>query len=63
MIDSELGEIPKKWNILTINDFADDLIITGKTPSTKNKDNYSEKGIPFLTIPDMHTDCFFIKYN
>lgn len=61
MIDSELGEIPKKWNILTINDFADDLIITGKTPSTKNKDNYSEKDIPFLTIPDMHTDVFSLN--
>lgn len=61
MIDSELGEIPKNWNILTINDFADDLIITGKTPSTKNKDNYSEKGIPFLTIPDMHTDVFSLN--
>lgn len=61
MIDSELGEIPKNWNILTINDFANDLIITGKTPSTKNKDNYSEKGIPFLTIPDMHTDVFSLN--
>ncbi|MCG1265146.1 restriction endonuclease subunit S [Staphylococcus epidermidis] len=61
MIDSELGEIPKNWNVLTINDFADDLIITGKTPSTKNKDNYSEKGIPFLTIPDMHTDVFSLN--
>ncbi|MDU2145948.1 MAG: restriction endonuclease subunit S, partial [Staphylococcus sp.] len=61
MIDSELGEMPKNWNILTINDFADDLIITGKTPSTKNKDNYSEKGIPFLTIPDMHTDVFSLN--
>ena len=61
LIASELGEITKKWNILTINDFADDLIITGKTPSTKNKDNYSEKGIPFLTIPDMHTDVFSLN--
>lgn len=61
MIDSKLGEIPKGWNILTINDFADNLIITGKTPSTKNKDNYAETGIPFLTIPDMHTDVFSLN--
>lgn len=37
MVDSELGMIPKGWEIITINDFANNNVITGKTPSTKKK--------------------------
>lgn len=59
--NTALGEIPTNWDIYTINDFADKKIITGKTPSTKVKENYSETGIPFLTIPDMHNTVFSIK--
>ncbi|HHC9655799.1 TPA: restriction endonuclease subunit S [Staphylococcus aureus] len=61
MVDSEIGKIPKGWEIITINDFADNNVITGKTPSTKIKENYSETGIPFLTIPDMHNDIFALN--
>ncbi|MCD8844062.1 restriction endonuclease subunit S [Staphylococcus gallinarum] len=61
MVDSELGMIPKGWEIITINDFANNNVITGKTPSTKIKENYSETGIPFLTIPDMHNDIFALN--
>lgn len=61
MVESELGMIPKGWEIITINDFANDNVITGKTPSTKIKENYSETGIPFLTIPDMHNDIFALN--
>lgn len=35
-------------------------IITGKTPSTYNKDNYG-KDIPFVKIPDMHNKIFIIE--
>src|SRR5699024_8464095 len=61
MVDSELGMIPKGWEIITINDFANNNVITGKTTSTKIKENYSETGIPFLTIPDMHNDIFALN--
>lgn len=37
-------------------------IVTGKTPSTKIKDNFSESnGYPFVTIPDMHDNRFITK--
>ncbi|AVK72420.1 restriction endonuclease subunit S [Staphylococcus saprophyticus] len=61
MVESELGEIPKGWIVNNINDFANNNVITGKTPSTKVKENYSETGIPFLTIPDMHKDVFALN--
>ncbi|MGI2286790.1 MULTISPECIES: restriction endonuclease subunit S [unclassified Mammaliicoccus] len=61
MLESELGMIPKGWEIITINDFANNNVITGKTPSTKIRENYSETGIPFLTIPDMHNDIFALN--
>lgn len=61
MIDSELGEIPVGWQVNNINDFANNNVITGKTPSTKVKENYSDTGIPFLTIPDMHNDIFVLN--
>lgn len=61
MIDSELGKIPVGWQVNNINDFANNNVITGKTPSTKVKENYSDTGIPFLTIPDMHKDIFVLN--
>ncbi|HCQ3525099.1 TPA: restriction endonuclease subunit S [Staphylococcus aureus] len=61
LVDSELGKIPRGWEIITINDFANNNVITGKTPSTKIKENYSETGVPFLTIPDMHKDIFALN--
>lgn len=39
---------------------AAESIITGKTPSTKCKNYYGEK-IPFITIPDMHSQTFLLK--
>lgn len=42
-----IGEIAKK-------------VITGKTPSTKNKE-YWDGNIPFITIPDMHNQVFTIN--
>lgn len=35
-------------------------IVTGKTPSTANKD-FWDGNIPFITIPDMHNQVFTIK--
>lgn len=55
MVDSELGEIPEGWEVGAIKEIGE--VITGKTPSTKNKENYGGK-IPFITIPDMHGKIF-----
>lgn len=50
--------IPEGWKKGTLNDFG--IIITGKTPSTKNE-NYYGGDIPFVKIPDMHKGIFTIK--
>ncbi len=46
--DSELGEIPKGWEIKTIGDLAD--IVGGSTPSTKES-AYWEGGIHYWATP------------
>jgi type I restriction enzyme S subunit len=51
MEESELGLIPKGWNIKVISDFG--KVVTGKTPSTKVPEYWGDQ-IPFVTIPDMH---------
>ena len=53
--DSELGEIPKGWEVIRVADVG--KIICGKTPSTKVTEYYG-KDIPFITIPDMHGNVF-----
>lgn len=35
-------------------------VITGKTPSTKDESNYGDD-VPFVTIPDMHSQIFTTK--
>lgn len=54
-VDSELGEIPKGWNIGTVQDLGE--VICGKTPPTAEKSNYGND-VPFVTIPDMHGKVF-----
>jgi len=56
--DSELGEIPKGWRVGKVEDLG--LIVCGKTPPTKDPENYSDK-MPFITIPDMHGKVFVIE--
>ena len=53
--DSELGEIPKGWTVNKIKDLG--KVICGKTPPTKDKENYGY-GFNFITIPDMHDQVF-----
>jgi len=57
LVDSELGKIPEGWKVKRIGDFGQ--VITGKTPSTKNKSNFGSK-IPFITIPNM-ANTFVLK--
>ena len=50
LVDSELGEIPKGWEVAIVSGFGN--IVCGKTPSTKDPDNFGGE-FPFITIPDM----------
>ena len=58
LVDSgtELGEIPEGWEVKKLEDFGE--IVLGKTPSTKDSENYGNH-MPFIKTPDMH-DQFFI---
>jgi type I restriction enzyme S subunit len=53
--DSELGEIPKGWEVVRVADIGN--VICGKTPSTKVSEYYGDD-VPFVTIPDMHGKVF-----
>ena len=56
-IDSETG-LPKKWERKQIRSIGN--VITGKTPSTENEDNFG-KDIPFIKTPDMAGVPYVIK--
>ena len=47
--------VPEVWEKKSIGEIG--TVITGKTPSTSNKENYGGS-IPFITIPDMHTGIY-----
>lgn len=52
-------EIPEGWGVETLKDFESE-IITGKTPSRANSDNFGGE-IPFITIGDIRGNTFI--YN
>lgn len=55
--DPELKrEIPEGWGVETLKDF-ESKIITGKTPSRANSDNFGGE-IPFITIGDIRGNTF-----
>lgn len=55
--NSELKrEIPEGWGVETLRDF-ESKIITGKTPSRANSDNFGGE-IPFITIGDIRGNTF-----
>ncbi|MDY5920760.1 MAG: restriction endonuclease subunit S [Candidatus Onthomorpha sp.] len=47
--------VPEGWEKKSVGEIG--TVITGKTPSTSNKENYGGS-IPFITIPDMHTGIY-----
>jgi type I restriction enzyme S subunit len=53
--DSEIGPIPKGWEVKTVGDVGE--VICGKTPPTAVS-NYYGDDIPFITIPDLHGNVF-----
>ena len=56
--DSELGQIPEGWEVKKIKDFGE--VITGKTPSKKNKEYYDKPEFSFIKTPDMHNGIFVL---
>lgn len=60
LVESDIGEVPKGWGVNRIDELGE--IVTGKTPPTKNPENYGSD-VPFLTIPDMHGNIFAIKIS
>lgn len=56
--DIDKENLPEGWRSVTLANFG--KIITGKTPSTLEDDNFGDY-MPFVTIPDMHTGCFVLQ--
>lgn len=50
--------VPEGWERRRISDFG--VVVTGKTPSTKETDNYGGE-IPFIKTPDMHGNVYVTK--
>jgi type I restriction enzyme S subunit len=48
-VESELGMIPKGWEVKRVKDFGD--VITGKTPEKKSPEHFGDV-IPFITPTD-----------
>lgn len=58
MVESELGMIPKGWEIKTIGDIGN--IITGKTPSSKIEGSFGNE-CKFITPRDISDSVFILK--
>lgn len=56
--ESELGMIPKEWNITELSELGD--IITGKTPSKNNLEFFGNK-YKFITPKDINKNMFITK--
>ena len=61
LVDSELGEIPEGWEVLSISDFG--KVITGKTPPKKIEQAYDNAGVPFITPTDIEDSVFLTSTN
>jgi type I restriction enzyme S subunit len=57
-VESEFGMIPEGWEVVPVKEMSQS-VITGKTPSTKNKE-YFGNFMPFIKIPDMHNKVYTI---
>ena len=58
MVESELGMIPKDWEVKTIGDIGN--IITGKTPSSKVEGCFGNE-YKFITPRDINDSVFILK--
>lgn len=60
MVESELGMIPKGWEIGTVSDMGE--VVGGATPSKKKEDYFTQNGIPWITPKDLaNTNDLFIE--
>jgi len=53
--------IPSKWEVKNLNKIESE-IITGKTPPTKNKENFNGE-LPFISIGDIRNNIHITKYK
>jgi len=58
MVDSELGTIPKGWEVVAFTDIAD--VLTGSTPKTKVEE-YWNGSIPFFSPRDINTPVYVLE--
>ena len=58
MVGSDMGMVPKGWKIVNLSQLG--KIVTGKTPSTKDKENYGDE-FNFITPVDMNGNCYLIN--
>lgn len=47
MVESELGEIPKEWKVISIKDFCVEMK-SGGTPSRENAEYWNSRDVPWL---------------
>lgn len=59
MVDSELGEIPKGWEIATIDDITE-IVTKGTTPTTIGG-RFTDSGINFIKVESVTEQGAFIK--
>lgn len=55
-------EIPEKFNRMVLKNIDGITIITGKTPSTKEEDNFGND-VMFITIEDLRKNTFIVDTN
>jgi type I restriction enzyme S subunit len=53
-----MGWVPEGWATAPLSEFGS--IVCGKTPSKSNAENFGGE-IPFIKIPDMHTEMFVVR--
>jgi type I restriction enzyme S subunit len=59
MVESELGEIPKGWEVVTIDDVTE-IVTKGTTPTTIGG-RFTENGINFIKVESLTESGAFIK--
>jgi len=56
--ETEIGRIPKEWQIVRIKDIG--VVLTGQTPATSNR-TYWDGNIPFITPADINETKYVFK--
>lgn len=59
LVDSELGEIPKGWEVSTIDDITE-IVTKGTTPTTIGS-RFTDSGINFIKVESLTEQGAFIK--